>query len=138
MVERIIDNGQLIAIIIRAEFQKDGIEFFTPNEFSQQLAYMKHPPGHRITPHTHNRVDRNVQNTLETLFIRKGEVKIDFYSDKREFIGDRIVKTGDVVLLASGGHGFTMLQQSEMIEVKQGPYAGDKDKIRFEGPKHGQ
>ena len=137
MVDRIIDKGQLIAVIIPAEFEKDGIEFFTPHELSQQLAYMKHPAAYEIMPHTHNKIDRKVQNTLETLFIRKGRVRIDFYSEKREFIGDRVVKTGDVVLLVSGGHGFTMLDEAEMIEVKQGPYTGDKDKIRFEGKKHG-
>ena len=136
MVEQILDKGNIIAIIVPAEFEKNGIEFFTPNEFSQQLAYMKHPAGHQIAPHTHNSVNRNVLNTLETLFIRKGKVRIDFYSQEREYLGNRVVKTGDVVLLASGGHGFTMLEPSEMIEVKQGPYAGDKDKIRFEGTKH--
>ena len=136
MVDRVMHNDHLIAIIIPADFKKDGIEFFTPNEFSQQLAYMKHPMGHQISPHTHNKIERNVQNTLETLFIRSGKVRIDFYSDDRKYIGNRVVKTGDVVLLVSGGHGFTMLEVTEMIEVKQGPFTGDKDKIRFEGDQH--
>ena len=137
MVERITDKGSIIAIIVPSDFEKDGIEFFTPNELSQQLAYMRHPAGHHIVPHTHKRVDRNVQNTLETLFIRHGRVKIDFYNVKQEYLGERIVKTGDVVLLVSGGHAFTMMEQTEMIEVKQGPYAGDLDKVRFEDPQRG-
>jgi len=126
-------KDQVVAIIIPAEFHAEGIKFFTPNDFSQQLAYMNRPTGHKIPPHTHNKVQREVYFTLETLFIRKGRVKVDFYSREQKFIESREVKTGDVLLLASGGHGFTMLEPTEMIEVKQGPYAGDQDKIRFEG-----
>lgn len=132
MFEKIVSGSTLIAIIIRSGFQKDGIEFFTPDHFSQQLAYMNRPAGHRISPHIHNKVERNVMYTQEVLFIRKGKVRITFYDERRTRIGTRILETGDVILLASGGHGFEMLEQTEMIEVKQGPFAGDKDKTRFE------
>ena len=36
-----------------------------------------------------------------------------------------------MVLLITGAHGFKVLEKLEMIEIKQGPFAGDKDKIRF-------
>jgi mannose-6-phosphate isomerase-like protein (cupin superfamily) len=133
MIDKIMYGEEIIAIIIPSEYSKDGIEFFTPNEFSQQLAYMKHPAGYSIPAHTHNKVQREIFYTLETLFIRNGRVKIDFYSKKQKFLESRELKTGDVVLLASGGHGFTMIEESEMIEVKQGPYAGEEDKNRFYG-----
>ncbi len=133
MVERIEDRGRLLAIIIPSEFRKPGIEFFTPNDFSQQLAYMNRPAGYTISPHVHNKVTRNVHYTLETLFVRRGRLKVDFYSDERDFVGSRILKAGDIILLAGGGHGFTMLEETEIIEVKQGPYSGDADKVRFEG-----
>lgn len=133
MVKHIIHEHQLIAIIIPAEFKKAGIEFFTPNDFSQQLAYMNRPSGYKIPPHVHRPVKRSIVNTLEVLYIKKGKVKIDFYTQDRAFISDCILNTGDVILLAAGGHGFTMLEDSEMIEIKQGPYAGDADKVRFEG-----
>ncbi len=131
MIEKIIYNNNIIAIIIRSDFKKEGIEFFTPNEYSQQLAYMNHPAGYKIIAHTHNMVHRNVYFTLEILFIRKGKVKVDFYSQEKKYLESRVIKTGDVILLVSGGHGFTMLEQTEMIEVKQGPYCGDQDKVRF-------
>lgn len=133
MTKKIMYGEEIIAIIIPSEFSKNGIEFFTPNEFSQQLAYMKRPTGYSIPAHTHNKVQREVFYTLETLFIRKGRVKIDFYSRDQKFLESQEVKTGDVVLLASGGHGFTMIEETEMIEVKQGPYAGEEDKKRFGG-----
>ena len=44
-----------------------------------------------------------------------------------------ILRTGDVILLASGGHGFEVLEELEMYEIKQGPYIGEDDKTRFEG-----
>lgn len=124
---------EIIAIIIPAEYRANGIQFFTPNNFSQQLAYMNRPAGYSIAPHTHNKVQREVLNTLETLFIKKGRIKVDFYTQEKVFLESREVKTGDVLLLVSGGHGFTMIEPTEMIEVKQGPYAGDQDKVKFEG-----
>ena len=131
VVERVIHENKLLAIIIRSDYSKDGIEFFTPNDFSQQLAYMNRPAGYKITPHIHNKVQREVFYTQEVLYIKKGKVKVDFFDDNRNLVDSRIVKTGDVMLLAAGGHGFEMLEDTEMIEVKQGPYAGDADKTRF-------
>ena len=133
MVERIYHQEKLLSIIIRAEFEKDGIEFFTPDEFSQQVAYMKRPKGHAIDPHTHNPVTREVAFTKEVLFIRRGKVRVDFYDEKQNYLESRELGTGDVILLAFGGHGIIMLEESEIIEVKQGPYAGEMDKTRFCG-----
>lgn len=133
MIKYIKHNGKLLAILIRAQFQKDGIEFFTPDDFSQQLAYMKRPKGYNIPPHVHNPVLREVQFTQETLFIKSGKVRVDFYDDNKQYLESRILNQGDVILLATGGHGFDMLEESEIIEVKQGPYAGDQDKTRFDG-----
>jgi mannose-6-phosphate isomerase-like protein (cupin superfamily) len=110
-----------------------GIHFFTPDDFSQQLAYMSHPQNKTIAPHVHNPVRREVHLTKEVLFIRKGKLRVDFYNDKQEYLESRILNGGDVILLASGGHGFTMLEDTEMFEVKQGPYAGENDKTRFAG-----
>jgi len=131
MVEHIEHEGQLLAIIIRASYRKDGIEFFTPGDFSQQLAYMARPQGYRIQPHIHNEVQRDVKLTQEVLLIREGKVSVDIYDQQRNYVCDVIVKTGDVIMLATGGHGFRMLEPTEMIEVKQGPYCGDQDKTRF-------
>lgn len=130
-IEKIIYNNTLLAIIIRSDYSKEGIEFFTPDDFSQQLAYMNRPGGYKIAPHVHNKVQREVFYTQEVLFIKKGKVKIDFYDDSKNYIDIRILGTGDVIMLASGGHGFEMLEPTEMIEVKQGPYAGEHDKARF-------
>jgi mannose-6-phosphate isomerase-like protein (cupin superfamily) len=131
MTEDILHNGKLLALILRASFRADGIRFFTPSDFSQQLGYMHRPQGYVIPPHVHNAVARSVQYTKEVLYIKSGKVRVDFYDDEQNYLESRIVGAGDVILLAFGGHGFEMLEASEMIEVKQGPYAGDADKTRF-------
>lgn len=132
MIEKIENKGQLLALIIRASFRQPGIHFFTPGEFSQQLAFMNHPTGKKIDPHVHNAVHREVTFTQEVLFLRQGRLRVDFYDDDRNYLESRILESGDVILLASGGHGFEALEEIEMIEVKQGPYAGDHDKSRFD------
>ncbi len=130
--EKIEHKNIILAIVIYSEFKREGIEFFTPNDFSQQLAYMNRPEGYVIDPHTHNTVKREVSLTQEVLFIKSGKVRVDFYDDKQKYLESRVLQTGDVILLASGGHGFEMLEETQMIEVKQGPYAGDQDKSRFD------
>ncbi len=131
MLERIESGSSLIALIIRAGYHGEGIEFFTPGEASQQLAYMNRPVGHHVKPHVHNRVQREVTYTQEVLFVRKGKIKVNLYDEHYKFIDSRILETGDLILLVSGGHGLEMLEQSELIEIKQGPYAGDHDKTHF-------
>ncbi|RTY33555.1 hypothetical protein EKD00_09245 [Chlorobium phaeovibrioides] len=131
MIEQITNKGRTLAMLLRTTFQAEGIQFFTPNDFSQQLAYMNRPQGYVIAPHVHNPVLREVQFTKEVLFIKSGQVRVDFYDDEQNYLESRILHQGDVILLAFGGHGFEMLEESEIIEVKQGPYAGEADKTRF-------
>lgn len=132
MIENVEFKQKILSIIIRSNYKTDGIKFFTPNEFSQQLGYMKRPKGYIIEPHIHNIVYRQVSLTKEVLFIKSGKVRVDFYDDEKNYFESRILFKGDIILLASGGHGFEMLEPSEMIEVKQGPFMGDEDKTRFE------
>jgi len=133
MIEKIIDKGNLLAVIIPNDFTEDGIHFFTPNDLSQQLAYMHHPSGKIIEPHVHNPVPREVQYTQEVLFLKKGKLRVDFYDNEKNYLQSKILNGGDIILLATGGHGFEVLEEIEMIEVKQGPYTGYEDKTRFKG-----
>lgn len=137
-IERIKHGAQELALIIRHSFKKDGIEFFTPGTYSQQIGYMNRPAGYVIAPHVHKPVKREVQFTKEVLFVKSGRVRVDFYSDAKDYLESTVLEAGDVILLAYGGHGFEMLKPTEMIEVKQGPYAGDHDKERFEAPARGR
>ncbi len=132
-VEEVRKKSKLLAMIIRNDYTSDGVDFITANEYSQQVAYMHHPTGKKIDAHVHNMVHRNVVLTQEVLFIKRGILRVDFYDEYEDYLESRDLHAGDIILLVSGGHGFQVLEEVEMIEVKQGPYAGDNDKKRFEG-----
>jgi mannose-6-phosphate isomerase-like protein (cupin superfamily) len=131
-IVEIASGGRRLAIIVSHRFREAGIHFFTPNDLSQQLAYMRHPAGKVIEPHFHNPVARSVYFTQEVLFIKQGRLRVDFYDNERRYLESRVLEAGDVILLIAGGHGFEVLEEVEMIEVKQGPYVGEHDKTRFE------
>ena len=131
-VEEVRKKNRLLAMIIRNHYECDGVDFITPDEYSQQVAYMHHPTGKVIDAHVHNLVHRNVVMTQEVLFIKKGILRVDFYDEYEDYLESRNLHAGDIILLVSGGHGFRVLEEVEMIEVKQGPYAGENDKKRFE------
>lgn len=132
-IEIIKDDQEMLAIIIKRNFSTEGIKFFTPDDFSQQLAYMHHKKGKKIKPHIHNAVKREVRFTQEVLFIKRGRLKVDIYQNDHSYFSTHILDVGDVILLAGGGHGFEFLEDTEIIEIKQGPYAGEMDKTHFEG-----
>lgn len=133
MVQRIEHNGKLLAVIVSKDFQERGITFFTPDELSQQLAYMHHPAGKKIEAHIHTPATREVLLTQETLIIKRGKLRVDFFDERQGYLESRILRAGDVILLVQGGHGFEVLEELEMFEVKQGPYLGHDDKTRFAG-----
>lgn len=137
-VEEVKKKNKLLALIIRNDYLCEGVDFLTPNEYSQQVAYMHHPTGKSIDAHVHNMVHRNVVMTQEVLFIKKGILRVDFYDEYEDYLESRELYAGDVILLVSGGHGFRVLEEVEMIEVKQGPYAGENDKRRFAGIEESQ
>jgi hypothetical protein len=130
-VETIVDGLEPIALLIRADFDAEGLHFFTPGSFSQQVAYMRHPKDKVVEPHVHNLVARQVLYTQEVLLVRRGKVEVNLFSSRREFLTSRILQDGDLILLCGGGHSLKMLEETSMIEIKQGPYAGDNDKTRF-------
>lgn len=135
MIESIKNNNKLYAIIVRQSFSQDGVTFFTENNSEQQLAYMKHNAGKIITPHYHNSIKREINSTMEVLFIKNGKLRVDFYNEVNVSFNSTVLNKGDVILLSYGGHGFEVLEDLEMFEIKQGPFLGDLDKVRFNANK---
>ncbi len=132
MVEHIVHNNDILALIIRNSFSKEGIEFFTPNDWGLQVGYMNRPKKYSIKPHIHYQIPRTVDTLQEVLFVKKGKVRADFYDNKKNYLFSKNIHKGDFIILISSGHGFFMLEDSEIIEVKQGPYMENKDKEKFE------
>lgn len=133
MVEKVVFDNKVYAIIIRSNYHEEGIHFLTEGDYSQQLAYMHHPKGKIIDAHIHNHEERSIVLTQEVLVIKKGILRVDFYNDDFSYLESILLYSGDIILLASGGHGFEVLEEVEMVEIKQGPYLGERDKTRFKG-----
>jgi hypothetical protein len=123
-------TGKIVALVIKAEHSNQGINFLTKDDDFMQVAYMGHPAGHDIVPHYHNKIPRTVDYTCETLIMRKGKMEVNLY-EAQKLIHTFILSAGDVLTMFGGGHGFKMIDDVEMIEIKQGPYMGVNDKTRF-------
>ena len=130
-LQRVEIDGRLCAIVLSYNYHDEGIKFFTRDSDTLQLGYMRREKGYKIRPHMHRSVPRTVEFTNEVLFIKSGCVKVDFYDYNQVFRESLNLHRGDVILLAECGHGFEMIEDSEIVEVKQGPYAGEADKLRF-------
>lgn len=132
MIKNIFKGSKILAIIIYSDYKAEGISFLTPDNFTQQLGYMNRPKGYIVKPHKHVPFSREIFYTKEVLFIRNGRIRIDFYDEDQNYLESKVLSNGDVILLAFGGHSIEMLEETEIIEVKQGPYAGTLDKGFFE------
>ena len=133
MIEKILYKNKLFALIVRGKFRKKkGITFFTSKEATQQFGYMKHKKGYIIEPHQHNKRLTRILSTTEVILLLKGILRVDFYDNKRKYLFSKIINEKDIIMLVHGGHGFKILKNVEMLEVKQGPYSLSKDKIKFD------
>lgn len=120
-------EGKIIAHVFFSNISSDGVKFLTPPEYTLQLGLIQHPKGKIIRNHIHRQdIKYNVDTTQEFLYIEKGKVKIKFFSDAWKPLESVILNKGDFVLFISGGHGLEVLQKCRIIEIKQGPYPGDK------------
>ena len=133
MIEKIYNQKKLYALIVRRDYQKKtGVNFFTDKESTQQLGYMNHKKNHIIVPHRHNKRQSKVSLTTEVIILLKGILRIDFYNDKEKYLFSKKLYANDLIMLSNGGHGFKVLKDVEMIEVKQGPYSLAADKVKFD------
>ena len=135
MIEKIFHKKQLYALIVRGTYiKKKGVNFFTDKKAIQQVGYMNHKKNHIIFPHKHNRRQKkisNIDNTTEVLIILKGLLRVDFYNTKEKYLFSKKLYANDIIMLSNGGHGFKVLKDVKMIEVKQGPYSVSRDKVKF-------
>tara|TARA_Y100000590_G_C15661370_1_gene992776 strand:- start:817 stop:1251 length:435 start_codon:yes stop_codon:yes gene_type:complete len=132
MIEKIVHKKKLQALIVRGSYRnKKGITFFTPNESTQQFGYMKHKKEYLVKPHLHKKRLTKILTTTEVILILKGVLRVDFYTQYEKYLFSKILKKNDIIMLVHGGHGFKVLKDVEMLEIKQGPYSINKDKIKF-------
>jgi hypothetical protein len=132
-MEKIINNGRLLGYVIKSDYSpKEEIEFLTPQDLPQQTGIMRHGAGYVIKNHYHNPVHRDVVGTPEAIIVRSGKIRVLFFDDAQKPAGESILSAGDMVFLVSGGHGFEFLEESVILEIKQGPYVSkEQDKVQF-------
>lgn len=131
-VEKIIFKKELFALILRkkSQFKKYGVNFFTNNKDLLQVGLIKHKKNHQIKSHKHIKKIRKINYCTEVLIIKKGKLKIRFYNNNGINIKkDKTLRKEDIIILFKGGHGFLIKEKLEMIEVKQGPYIKNGDKV---------
>lgn len=131
-MEKVEKNGKLYALILRARYETEGVTFFTPKHNPLQLGVLKYKKGDRIVPHFHKASLKMVTSVQEALHIEYGKVEVEFY-DNHKKIGSSILCSGDTILLIAGGHGFKILEDSKILEIKQGPYYGVREDKEYIG-----
>lgn len=132
MIEKIEYEGKILALILRSGYEQNGVNFITSEDNPLQLGVHKQKQGVKIKPHTHRNIPRTIDEVQEVLHIHYGEVEVEFYDAQGRKLRNAILNHGDTILLLSGGHGFNILKDSKIIEIKQGPYYGvGKDKERL-------
>ena len=130
-VEHILFEGKPLAYIIRSEIVPKTTTFLTPSEFKQQVGFVVYPRGGEIQRHVHRPVERHLIGTSEVILVRQGRCEIDIYDNQRQLVTTEELREGDILLMVDGGHGFRMLEDTVLLEIKQGPYTGVEDKERF-------
>ena len=129
MVEKIEWNGKIFALVLRGNYEPEGVNFITSRDNPLQLGILRHQQGSKIKPHTHKGLPKTISEVQEVLHIEYGKVEAEFYESAGKKIKTVVLNSGDTILLLSGGHGFNILDDSKIIEVKQGPYRGfEEDK----------
>ena len=132
MIEKIKHKKKLFALIVRGKYRnRKGITFFTENKDIQQFGYMNHKKNHIIKPHIHKSQTRKLIYTSEVIHILKGKLRVDFYNTKKKYLFSKVLNEKDIIMLVHGAHGFKVLKDVQMIEIKQGPYITKLDKVKF-------
>jgi len=132
MIEKVYNKKTLYALIVRSSYKKKkGVIFFTDKKAKKQFGYMNHKKNHIILPHRHNKRKSKILITTEVIIILEGILRVDFYNNKENYLFSKKLYSNDIIMLSNGGHGFKVLEDAKMIEVKQGPYSLTTDKVKF-------
>ncbi len=130
-IEVIYDNNSPLCYIIRAALVPERTTFLTPPEFKQQVGFIVYPSGGEVKRHMHLDIERNLRGTSEVLIVKRGHCLMDVYNQEKQLVVTRELFEGDLMLMVGGGHGFRMLEDTILLEVKQGPYLEVEEKEHF-------
>ena len=117
-------KGKLVAILL-GKFPKGSIPQ-TDGKEPLQLVTLKHPEGKYLLAHTHRPAPRKTAKMQECIVVRKGKIQVDLYGHDKKMFKKIKMETGDLLILLNGGYGIHILEDAEMVELKNGPFVEDK------------
>jgi hypothetical protein len=124
VIETIADAGVVLAYIAHGAVLPSETTFLTPVECNMQVGHVVYPSGGEIPRHAHLPVERHLVSSTEVLVIQRGRCEVDVYSEDRRLVATRELALGDILISVGGGHGFRVLEDLVLLEIKQGPYPG--------------
>jgi len=132
VIEAITDAmGTILAYLVRGGAPPTETTFLTPDDCGLQVGHVVYPAGGEIARHVHLPIERHLVGSTEVLLLQQGRCEVDVYTDDRRMITTREMHVGDILIAVSGGHGFRVLEDTVLLEIKQGPYPGGAEKERF-------
>jgi hypothetical protein len=130
-VEEIVSGGRTLAYLVRGSAAPAATTFVTPPELAQQVGFVVYPRGGAVSRHRHVPIERHITGTPEVILVRSGRCELDIFDDDRAHVATHTLSAGDLMIMTGGGHGFRMLEDTVLLEVKQGPYTGLAEKELF-------
>ncbi len=125
-------DGGILAIVFdlrSADGVRVGTHMFVPSEWGVQVGIARHSKGYRVAPHLHIRTRNEIVVGTEVLIVLRGRIKVDLYSDDDQKIRSIELSEGMGIAMVCG-HSVEFLEDSVLIEVKEGPYPGvGEDKV---------
>jgi hypothetical protein len=131
LIETIADNGVILAYIARGGAPPRETTFLTPDDCNLQVGHVVYPAGGEIARHIHLPIERHLVGSTEVLVMQQGRCEVDVYTDDRRVVATCELRVGDILIAVGGGHGFRVLEDTVLLEIKQGPYPGGAEKERF-------
>ena len=130
-IEIIQAGGHILCYLIHSAYRPQATTFITDADARQQVGFIVYPKGGVIARHLHRSLERHLIGMSEVLVVRSGRCEIDVYDDEHKLVATRELNAGEVAIMVAGGHGFRVLENTVMLEIKQGPYLGAQDKELF-------
>ncbi len=130
MVKTVNYKEKTLAVYVRSEDWKEGLHFVGKESDFLQIGLWHYESGKKLGPHKHVINNRSISYTQEMIFIKKGRLEASIYSNDDKLVETVELRSGDFMLLCSGGHGYRITEDgTQVLEVKNGPYTGSSDRV---------
>ena len=135
--KHIIFKDKKYASIVNVLSSPEGLSFVTEDEDFIQIGIWNYKKNTKLPNHYHNTFDRNAERTSECVFVLKGSVTCNLFTDEGVFIGEYLITENELMIQYVGAHEYIINEDSVVLESKNGPYFGpDTDRTRVDYKKN--